>query len=63
MRHGRFHAGGRPLETVNGNGEKVRRDFSQKYTVGGASATGADLMNMLYASYSNPITSACLACP
>ena len=42
------------LETVNGNGEKVRRDFSQKYTVVDPSATvSADLMNMLYAGYNN----------
>ena len=45
------------LETVNGNGEKVRRDFSQKYTVVDPSATvSADLMNMLYAGYNNPIS-------
>ena len=45
------------METVNGNGDKVRRDFSQKYTVVDPSATvSADLMNMLYAGYSNPIS-------
>ena len=45
------------IETVNGNGEKIRRDFSQKYTVVDPSATvSADLMNMLYAGYSNPIS-------
>ncbi len=45
------------LETVNGNGERVRRDFSQKYTVVDPSATvSADLMNMLYAGYNNPIS-------
>ena len=45
------------LETFNGNGEKVRRDFSQKYTVVDPSATvSADLMNMLYAGYNNPIS-------
>ena len=45
------------LETVNGNGDRVRRDFSQKYTVVDPSATvSADLMNMLYAGYSNPIS-------
>ena len=32
------------IETVNGNGDRVRRDFS------------ADLMNVLYAGYSNPIS-------
>ena len=45
------------LETVNGNGDKIRRDFSQKYTVVDPSATvSADLMNMLYAGYNNPIS-------
>jgi gliding motility-associated protein GldM len=41
----------------NGNGELVRRDFNQKYTVVDPSATvSADLMNMLYAGYSNPLS-------
>ena len=45
------------IETVNGSGDKIRRDFSQKYTVVDPSATvSADLMNMLYAGYSNPIS-------
>lgn len=45
------------LETVNGNGDRIRRDFSQKYTVVDPSATvSADLMNMLYAGYNNPIS-------
>ena len=45
------------METVNGNGERIRRDFSQKYTVVDPSATvSADLMNMLYAGYNNPIS-------
>ena len=45
------------METVNGNGDRIRRDFSQKYTVVDPSATvSADLMNMLYAGYSNPIS-------
>ena len=45
------------IETVNGNGDKIKRDFSQKYTVVDPSATvSADLMNMLYAGYSNPIS-------
>lgn len=45
------------IEMVNGSGERVRRDFSQKYTVVDPSATvSADLMNMLYAGYSNPIS-------
>ena len=41
----------------NGNGETIRRDFEQKYTVVDPSATvSADLMNVLYAGYSNPIS-------
>ena len=45
------------IETINGSGDKVRRDFSQKYTVVDPSATvSADLMNVLYAGYSNPIS-------
>ena len=45
------------IETVNGNGDRIRRDFSQKYTVVDPSATvSADLMNMLYAGYTNPIS-------
>ena len=45
------------IETVNGNGDRIKRDFSQKYTVVDPSATvSADLMNMLYASYNNPIS-------
>ena len=45
------------IETVNGNGDRIRRDFSQKYTVVDPSATvSADLMNMLYAGYSNPLS-------
>lgn len=45
------------IETSNGSGEKIRRDFSQKYTVVDPSATvSADLMNMLYAGYNNPIS-------
>lgn len=45
------------IEMANGSGERVRRDFSQKYTVVDPSATvSADLMNMLYAGYSNPIS-------
>ena len=45
------------IETVNGDGDKIRRDFEQKYTVVDPSATvSADLMNMLYAGYSNPIS-------
>ena len=45
------------ITTVNGNGEHIRRDFEQKYTVVDPSATvSADLMNVLYAGYSNPIS-------
>jgi gliding motility-associated protein GldM len=42
---------------LDGNGEKVRRDFSQKYTVVAPSATvSADIMNVLYAGYDNPMS-------
>jgi gliding motility-associated protein GldM len=45
------------LEMVNGDGDRIRRNFSQKYTVVDPSATvSADLMNVLYAGYSNPIS-------
>ena len=45
------------IQTINGNGDLIRRDFSQKYTVVDPSATvSADLMNMLYAGYTNPIS-------
>lgn len=45
------------IETVNGNGDRIRRDFEQKYTVVEPSATvSADLTRMLYAGYSNPIS-------
>ena len=41
----------------NGSGDVIRRDFTQKYTVVDPSATvSADLMNVLYAGYSNPIS-------
>lgn len=41
----------------NGSGDVIRRDFSQKYTVVDPSATvSADLMNVLYAGYNNPIS-------
>ncbi len=41
----------------NGGGETVRRNFSQSYTVVNPSATvSADLMNVLYAGYDNPIS-------
>jgi gliding motility-associated protein GldM len=45
------------IEMLNGSGEKVRRNFTQKYTVVAPSATvSADLMNVLYAGYSNPMS-------
>ena len=45
------------ITMLNGNGETIRRDFSQKYTVVDPSATvSADLMNVLYAGYSNPVS-------
>ena len=41
----------------NGKGDVIRRDFTQKYTVVDPSATvSADLMNVLYAGYTNPIS-------
>lgn len=45
------------IELDHGNGEILRRDFSQKYTVVEPSATvSATLMNVLYAGYDNPIS-------
>ena len=45
------------IETVNGNGDRLRRDFEQKYSVVDPTATvSADLMNMLYAGYNNPVS-------
>lgn len=45
------------IETTNGGGQKLRRDFEQKYTVVDPSATvSADLMNVLYAGYNNPLS-------
>ena len=41
----------------NANGDVLRRDFSQKYTVVDPSATvSADMMNVLYAGYDNPMS-------
>lgn len=41
----------------NGNGEVIRREFEQPYTVVEPSATvSATMMNMLYAGYQNPIS-------
>lgn len=45
------------IEMPNGSGETVRRDFSQKYSVVAPSATvSADIMNVLYAGYDNPMS-------
>lgn len=45
------------IEMQNGQGNTVRREFSQKYTVVAPSATvSADLMNVLYAGYNNPMS-------
>ncbi len=45
------------IEVPNGAGELIRRNFSQKYTVVAPSATvSADLMNVLYAGYDNPMS-------
>ena len=41
----------------NGDGETIRREFAQPYTVVEPSATvSATMMNMLYAGYQNPIS-------
>lgn len=43
--------------TNNANGDAIRREFSQKYTVVEPSATvSASLMNVLYAGYANPLS-------
>ena len=45
------------IQMENGNGELIKRDFEQKYTVVDPSATvSADLMNVLYAGYNNPLS-------
>ena len=45
------------MTMLNAEGELIRRDFNQKYTVVEPSATvSADLMNVLYAGYDNPIS-------
>lgn len=45
------------IQMRNGNGEMIRREFSQPYTVVAPSATvSATMMNMLYAGYKNPIS-------
>ena len=45
------------IQTINGNGDPIRRDFEQRYTVVEPSATvSADLTRMLYKGYPNPIS-------
>ena len=45
------------IQVENGNGELLKRSFEQKYTVVDPSATvSADLMNVLYAGYNNPLS-------
>ena len=45
------------IQVENGNGDLLKRDFEQKYTVVDPSATvSAELMNVLYAGYSNPLS-------
>jgi len=45
------------LKTVGKDGEPIRRDFSMDYSVVAPTATvSADLMNVLYAGYDNPVS-------
>ena len=45
------------LETVDNDGETIRREFTQDYAVVAPTATvSADLMNVLYAGYENPVS-------
>jgi gliding motility-associated protein GldM len=45
------------IEMLDGEGQVVKRDFLQQYTVVEPSATvSADIMNVLYAGYSNPMS-------
>ena len=45
------------MTMTNAEGQLIRRDFNQKYTVVDPSATvSADLMNVLYAGFNNPIS-------
>jgi gliding motility-associated protein GldM len=47
----------RYMETQDGEGRTVKRDFEQQYTVVAPSATvSADIMNVLYAGYDNPMS-------
>lgn len=51
------HQFGGYITMHDGAGNVIRRDFTQKYTVVAPSATvSADLMNVLYAGYDNPIS-------
>ena len=51
------HQFGGYITMRDGAGNTIRRDFTQKYTVVAPSATvSADLMNVLYAGYDNPIS-------
>ena len=51
------HQFGGYITMHDGAGNVIRRDFTQKYTVVAPSATvSADLMNLLYAGYDNPIS-------
>lgn len=45
------------VEMLSKDGKPIRRDFTQKYTVVDPTATvSADLMNVLYAGYDNPMS-------
>ena len=51
------HSFGGYITMINGDGEEIRREFTQKYNVVAPSATvSADLMNVLYAGYENPMS-------
>jgi gliding motility-associated protein GldM len=45
------------IELLDGEGQTVKRNFEQQYTVVAPSATvSADIMNVLYAGYDNPMS-------
>ncbi len=51
------HSFGGYITMIDGSGEEIRREFTQKYNVVAPSATvSADLMNVLYAGYDNPMS-------
>lgn len=54
---GEFTIGGY-IEMLNGGGETVKREFSTKYTVvpPPSATVSADIMNVLYAGYDNPMS-------